>query len=226
MLCFSLCGCQSLPEGPSQAKGTVSDGELINGRKLAWSGVNHRYFSWFSYGVLNRAWVHDQVEEIVVEAYQFMAQKYPEKKFLLMECSRKHGGKMLPHRTHQNGTSIDFATPLIRKGLASHRHHWLGLLHYALQFDSTGKLKGRKKVQIDYEAMGQHILALERAARKRGMFIKKVIFKIDLKDDFFKSKAGKQVRKKKIYFAQKLSKTIDNLHDDHYHVDFGFLKKS
>ena len=60
-------------------------------------------------------------------------------------------------------------------------------------------------------------------AYKKNMYVKKVIFKINLKDDLFKTKSGRKLKRKKIYFARKLPKIIDNLHDDHYHVDFGFL---
>ena len=92
-----------------------------------------------------------------------------------------------------------------------------------MSFNSSGISNVNSNVSIDFEIMGEHILQLEKAARKRGMYIKKVIFKIDLKDEFFTSKNGKRVKQKGIYFAQALPKTIDNLHDEHYHVDFGFL---
>jgi penicillin-insensitive murein DD-endopeptidase len=92
-----------------------------------------------------------------------------------------------------------------------------------MSFDSDGNYNGKKGVKIDFETMGKHLLALEEAARKNGMFIKKVILKIDLKDNFFESEAGKKIKKKNIYFAQSLPKMVDNQHDEHYHVDFGFL---
>ena len=53
------------------------------------------------------------------------------------------------------------------------------------------------------------------------MFIKKVILKINLKDDLFQSAAGREIRRKGIPFAKSLSPTVDHMHDDHYHVDFG-----
>ena len=72
--------------------------------------------------------------------------------------------------------------------------------------------------------MGKHILALEKAANKHNMFIKKVLLKINLKDDFFKTKSGKKVNSKGIYFAKYLPKLIDDAHDDHYHIDFAFKR--
>lgn len=221
-----LFSCSPLPKGSgkSTAKGSVGKGELINGRRFPYKGNNYRYFSPVSFAFFNRAWVHEKVLKITLEAYAALEKTHPDRQFLLMECSKKHGGRMRPHRTHQNGTSIDFGTPLMKKGKPHHNDRHRGLMHYAMRFDEHGVLKRNKNIRIDFETMGEHLLALEKAARKEGMYIKKVIFKIDLKDDFFKSKAGRKVKKKGIYFAKKLPKNVDNVHDDHYHVDFAFLK--
>lgn len=55
------------------------------------------------------------------------------------------------------------------------------------------------------------------------MYVKKVILKINLKDEFYHTLSGKKVKKKGIYLVMALPKLIDDLHDDHYHVDFGWL---
>ena len=220
---FSDCSQKIKGEGDSISQGKVNDGELINGRKFPFSGENYKYFSRISFAVLNRAWVHQKVLQTTLDAYQLCKKSCPDRKFLLMECSHKNGGKMWPHRTHQNGTSIDFGTPLLKNNKIYTLDHHYGIGHYTMSFDSTGVSKMNKKIKIDFETMGKHILALDQSAKKNGMYIKKVIFKIDLKDDFFKSKSGMLVKAKKIYFAQVLPKLIDNQHDEHYHVDFGFL---
>ncbi len=209
--------------GTSKSIGTVSNGKLQNGRRFPFRGENYRYFSRMSYAFFNRAWVHNQVLDICLEAYSEMNKLKPEQDFLLMESSNKNGGKMWPHRTHQNGTSIDFGTPLLKNGHPYYMHHHFGIWHYSMSFNSKGISNANSNVSIDFETMGEHILQLEKAARKRGLYIKKVIFKIDLKDEFFACHSGKRVKKKGIYFARALPTTIDNLHDDHYHIDFGFL---
>lgn len=209
--------------GKSKSTGTVSNGGLVNGRRFPFRGENYRYFSRMSYAFFNRAWVHSKVLDISLEAYNEMEKLKPTQNFLLMECSHKKGGRMWPHRTHQNGTSIDFGTPLLKNAQPYYLHHHFGIWHYAMSFNSNGISNTNSNVSIDFETMGEHILQLEKAARKRGMYIKKVIFKIDLKDEFFACKNGKLVKQKGIYFAQALPNTIDKLHDEHYHVDFGFL---
>jgi len=42
---------------------------------------------------------------------------------------------------------------------------------------------------------------------------------------YFEFGFRKKLQKSGIYFAQSLPKSIDDLHDDHYHIDFEFLKK-
>ena len=140
-----------------------------------------------------------------------------------MECSKRKGSKMWPHRTHQNGTSIDFGVPLTKNGRPYHFDQHFGIFHYLMAFNENGRNKLRKKVTIDFETLAQHILELDKQARKRGLYVKKVILKINLKDDLFQTESGKLLKQKGIYFAQALPKTIDNVHDDHYHVDFGWL---
>lgn len=220
-----IFSCSSSPKGSgiSKSKGEVNNGSLENGRRFPKKGKNFKYFSSLSFACFNRAWVHSEVLDITLEAYEEMYEQFPDKKFLLMECSKKEGGKMWPHRTHQNGTSIDFGVPLVKKGKPYHFNHHYGIFHYLMSFDEQGNYSLNKNVSIDFETMGKHILALEKAAKKRKMYIKKVILKINLKDDFYKTESGKLVKSKGIYFAKVLPKTIDNLHDDHYHIDFGFL---
>ena len=222
----AIYGCSTMPKGKGKSisEGKVNNGSLINGRKLPYKGENYKYFSPLSYSLLNRAWVHAKVLDISLQSYKICEQKFPERKFLIMECSERNGGKMFPHRTHQNGTSIDFGTPLLKNGKTYHFHHHFGISHYLMKFDKKGISKLNKQVNIDFETMAKHLLILEKTARKNGMYIKKVIFKIDLKDDLFKTRSGKKLKRSGIYFARKLPKLIDEVHDDHYHVDFGFLK--
>lgn len=226
IILLSVCSCASSPlnQEVSVSTGTVRKGSLSNGSRFPRKGPNYKYFSGFSYLLFNRAWVHSSVYDITLEAYKECEKTCPNTKFLLMECSKKNGGRIWPHRTHQNGTSIDFGTPLIKNGKVFKRDHRYGVFHYTMKFDKNGALKRNENIKIDFETMAKHILALEKAANKRNMYIKKVILKIDLKDDFFKTKSGKIVKRKKIYFAKVLPEMVDNVHDDHYHVDFAFKK--
>jgi penicillin-insensitive murein endopeptidase len=210
-------------KGTSKSIGPVHNGKIQNSYLLPYSGKNYKFFSPFSYYILGRAYVHSTVYSTVLDGYKICESKCDGITFRVMECSSKKGGNMFPHRTHQNGKSLDFMTPLIKMGKQHKFFDRIGIFRYALNFDKDGELNLNKKVSIDYETMAQHILAMEEAARKNGMYIKKVIFKINLKDNLFATTSGKQLQRSGIYFAQSLPKSIDNLHDDHYHIDFGFL---
>ncbi|MEM9528742.1 MAG: hypothetical protein AAGA31_19165 [Bacteroidota bacterium] len=205
-------------QGRSSVVGSPGKGQLENAWLLPYSGDNFRFFSPLSYFILDRAYVDHRVYAAVVGAYASLEDTRPGQQWRIMECSRKRGGRMWPHRTHQSGMSVDFMVPKTKKG---RQHRWLdriGVWHYALSFDDAGNWN--ELIQIDFEAMGQHLLALDDAARANGISIKKVILKIDLKDEFYATPSGREVRRRGIYLAKSLPKLIDDLHDDHYHVDF------
>ena len=211
-------------EGVSKSVGPVNAGQIENAYLLPYKGNNFKYFSPFSYYILGRAYVHSSVYKTTIDGFKECEIECADFQFRVMECSKKKGGKMFPHRTHQNGTSMDFMTPLIKKGKQHQFYDRVGVFRYTLNFDEDGVLNLNKKVSIDYETMAKHILAMEKAARNNGLRIKKVIFKINLKDNLFASTSGKKLKESGIYFAQSLPRSIDDLHDDHYHIDFEFIR--
>ena len=130
-----------------------------------------------------------------------------------METGHKSGGRFLPHRTHRNGMSVDFMTPMLKNGKPYQSHHIFNLWGYGWEFDDTGK-KG--KVSIDYETMARHIMAVYETAPKHGLRIKKVIFDPVLQPYLFQTETGKKL-KGKFYFTRH---RVSFRHDDHYHIDF------
>ncbi len=207
-------------KGSSKSLGTVSNGKLVNAYKVDWKGENYKFFSVFDYYVLGRCYVHSDIYNILNESYQKLETVYPEYTFRVMECSKKKGGRPFPHRTHQNGTSVDFMTPLLKSGTQKTFYDHIGIWRYAMNFNSKGQYRVNKKVEIDFDKCAKHILELETAARKHGYKIKKVILETNLKDEIFKSKYGTELKASGIYFVRNLPPTINALHDDHYHIDF------
>lgn len=137
-----------------------------------------------------------------------------------MEFSNKEGGKMFPHRTHQNGLSVDYMMPLKKDGVPNYELDKKGASHYLMDFDTEGRYVEDTDVSIDFNMAARHILELDKQARKKGMKIHKVIFNTDLKDELYESEYGKKLKFSGIYITRNLSKLINDLHDDHYHVDF------
>lgn len=211
-------------EGNSKAIGSPGNGKLENPHLMPYSGENFRYFSPLSYYILDDAYLHSRVQTTLLTAYQECEKTCADTKFRVMECANKDGGKMWLHRTHQNGLSVDFMVPKKQGAKQSKMLDWLGLWHYLLEFTDEGKSKLNQNIKIDFETMGKHILALDRAARKNGLKINKVILKIELKDDFYATESGKKVKQKGIYFARSLSDIVNKVHDDHYHIDFEIVQ--
>lgn len=211
-------------QGESQAVGDYGQGRLVNGYLLPRRGPNFRCYSWLSYYVLGRAYVHSRVYHTVLDAYQEMARRYPQRQFVYMETGRKHGGRPWPHRTHQTGLSVDFMSPLRTAGGAPKHYEALGISRYLLGFDAQGRCGLNRGVRIDFELLAAHLLVLDRTARRHDLRVSKVIFNTNLKDELYATESGKKLKAAGIYFAQQLTPTLNALHDDHYHVDFAPLK--
>lgn len=198
----------------------MRNGSLENGWLLPYNGRNFAYFSGLSYGVFNNAYTHSTTYRIILDAYKTCETTCPGVFFRLMETSDKHGGRLLIHRTHQNGTSADFMMPKKRAGKPCRWFDHLGYFHYLLDFDEKGRLYGCKSVEVDLESAARHILALDAAARKHGQRIKKVILRLELTDEFYATPSGQAVRERGIYLVQNMPYWTNRVHDDHYHVDF------
>ncbi len=207
----------------SISKGSVSEGSLINGKLFPFSGSNFHYFDTLSY-VNSRAYLNNKVKDAVLETYVDLKKEFPDRQFCIMECSNKNGGKIMPHRTHQNGLSIDFMVPLIKNQKPYYGLDTIGRKHYFLEFNKNGQYNFDTTVSIDFDLIAKHILLLSKQLNKRKLKISKVIFKIELKDKLFATPNGQLLKKSGIYFAQQLTPLINALHDDHYHIDFEEVK--
>lgn len=204
---------------PSKSLGTVSKGELVNGSIIPFYGKNFQYFSTESY-LGGRAFAHEKVINTLLLFYDELLANYPERFFYIMEMSNKQGGKIYPHRTHQNGLSVDLMLPKIKNGQPDYSLDSLGKDHYFLSFNERGEFSGDSSLMIDFELLAHQLLLLDSCAQKSGLKIAKVIIKLEYKDELFSTNFGDQLKNSSIYFAQKLEPLINDLHDDHVHVDF------
>ncbi|MBI1837547.1 MAG: hypothetical protein HYR91_09815 [Flavobacteriia bacterium] len=208
--------CSSLD---SKSIGTVSNGKLENGCYLPYSGVNFKYFAENSY-LMARCFVNCSLNVILLEAFKSLELEVPNRIFYLMEGSNEHGGKIAPHRTHQNGTSIDLMIPLIKNNEIYTGLDTLGVGHYLLSFTNKGEYSEDPNIQIDFETLALEILAIHEMALKNRWKISKIILKTELQPYLYQTKYGDKLRKSAIYFTQKLEPVINELHDDHIHIDF------
>jgi penicillin-insensitive murein endopeptidase len=211
----------ALDDTASESIGTVSNGKLKHGKLVPYKGRNFMYFDRESY-LEGRAFLNNLALNAVVGMYDSLLKVLPQRYFHIMECSNEHGGELFPHRTHQNGLSIDFMMPLQKEGKPYYGLDTIGIEHYALQFDDDGRYTKDTSISIDFNLVARQILLLNHFAQENGLAVFKVIIKIELKEELFATEYGKLLKASDIYVVRGLSPLINSLHDDHFHIDLGF----
>ncbi|RDE22496.1 replication initiation protein [Motiliproteus coralliicola] len=194
--------------------GTTSNGRLEHGVELPAEGKNYVGYSSVA-RLMGRTYVHSEVREIILSAYKALETEQPDKVYKYAETGFKTGGRFKPHKTHQNGLSVDFMTPVMASnGKSVHLPtHPLNKLGYNIEFDQSGQYE---YLSIDYVALAAHIVALHKSAKGRGYDLWRVIFDPKLQPNLLETKYGSYL-KQNIQFSRKRSWVR---HDEHYHVDF------
>lgn len=198
----------------STCYGTTSKGKLENGCKLSSEGDN--FVSYSSLGnMLGRTYVHCKVADVIKTSYKSLNEQYPKKVFMYGETGWSSGGSFKPHKTHQNGLSVDFMVPVVDKSgksvpLPTNAFNKYG---YGIEFDDKGRYG---ELTIDYEAITAHLLAIKKAADAEKIKIWRVIFAPELQPFLKKTKSWPAINGQ-IQFSKKRSWVR---HDEHYHIDF------
>ncbi len=205
----------------SVSVGTVSQGRLKHGKLIPFFGPNFQYFDRDSY-LAGRAFLNGALKNTLLDSYDSLFQVFPARLFRIMECSNEEGGELFPHRTHQNGMSVDLMMPLIQNNEPYYGLDDLGAEHYGLSFDDQGRYDKDERITIDFNLVALELLIIDYFAKRNGIRLSKVIIKIELKDELFATPFGQVLKGQKIYVVQGLSPIINELHDDHFHLDFEF----
>lgn len=200
--------------------GSTHDGKLENGVSLPVKGPNFISYSRIA-SAAGRTHVHSEVKEIILAAYSELESEQPNKRYKYAETGYKKGGLFKPHKTHQNGLSVDFMTPVIdTEGNSVHLPtNPFNKFGYNIEFDSDNQFDGLK---IDYEAMAAHIVALHKQAKQRNHDLWRVIFDPQLQPFLYETTYADYL-KENILFSKKRSWVR---HDEHYHVDFSIPCKT
>ncbi len=198
----------------STCYGTTANGRLEHGVQLPAAGENFVGYSGLA-ATLGRTYLHSTVRSIVLDAYIELQEKAPGKRFKYAETGFAKGGPFKPHKTHQNGLSIDFMVPVINaKGESVHLPtHPFNKFGYNIEFDTKGEYEA---LHIDYEAMAAHLVALHRAAEQHKVKVWRVIFDPAMQSYLLKTSHANYL-KQHVNFSKKRSWVR---HDEHYHVDF------
>jgi penicillin-insensitive murein DD-endopeptidase len=169
---------------------------------------------------LGRTYVHSKVAATIADAYAALAKSTPDKKYVYGESGWSSGGRIKPHRTHQNGLAVDFFVPVLDEAgrsvvLPTGMTNKFG---YGIEFDGHARYEG---LVIDFEAIADHLYALHNAARDNGIGIQRVIFEKAYIPRLYATKRGAFV-KSSVPFMQGEPWIR---HDEHYHVDFAISCK-
>lgn len=197
----------------STCYGTPENGRLEEGVALPASGRNFQAYSMAGW-MLGRTFVHADVQAALLDAWRTLETAAPGIVFVYGETGWPRGGRIRPHKTHRNGTSVDLMVPVLRNDAPSTiPANALNKFGYDLQFDDDGRLGD---LRIDFEAIAEHLFQLHAAAKQRGIGIRRVIFEVPLQRHLWKTKRGAWLRAN-VAFSTRPAWVR---HDEHYHVDF------
>jgi penicillin-insensitive murein DD-endopeptidase len=189
--------------------GTPARGRLEGGVVLPVAGPNFEAYSRLG-AALNRTFVHPAVRDTVVAAYARVAAQDASRRFIYGETGARDGGPFPPHRTHQNGLSVDFMVPLMDAKGGSRPlptpPPWFG---YKQTVTPQGRLGA---LRVDFKAMALHLGALRAEASARGLTLRRVIF-----DPTLRRRLQAQQDVSGLRFSRRPAWVR---HDEHYHVDF------
>jgi penicillin-insensitive murein DD-endopeptidase len=198
----------------SQCFGTTSNGRIESSVALPSSGPNFSPYSSLAVSA-GRTHVHARVAEIVTTAYAELAQRTPDVRYVYGETGWPSGGRFRPHRSHQNGLSVDFFVP-VRNGhgqsvpVPTNMGERFG---YDIEFDAEGRWG---EYRIDFAALAEHLYQLHRASAARGVGIAQVIFDRPYLPRLFATRRGAWLQQHLNFMKGKPWVR----HDEHYHLDF------
>jgi penicillin-insensitive murein endopeptidase len=204
----------------SQCYDTVSNGRIEGSVRLPLSGANFSAYSVLA-ATAGRTHVHSKVAAILEASYKVLATSHPNTRYVYGETGWPSGGRFRPHRTHQNGLSVDFFVPVKdSKGrsvpLPTNLSDKLG---YELEFNREARYG---EFSIDFEALAEHLYQLDIAAKAAGSRLALVIFDRQYLSRLFSTSRGAYLKENLPFMKGKPWVR----HDEHYHVDFAIPCKS
>lgn len=155
------------------------------------------------------------VAQVIVAAYAALAVAEPGKTYVYGETGWPSGGRFRPHRTHQNGVSVDFFVPVVNAAgqsvpLPTELTQRLG---YDIEFDANARYG---QYRIDFVALGEHLHQLKQAAKARGVGISLVIPEPRFLPFLRATPRGASLSASLPFMKGQAWVR----HDEHYHVDF------
>jgi penicillin-insensitive murein endopeptidase len=198
----------------SQCYGSPGQGRLAHGVQLPLRGDNFSAYSTVAVAA-GRTYMHSISANIVIDAYARLASALPLARFVYGETGLQSGGPIEPHRTHQNGLSIDFFVPVRDASgkaalLPTQMQSRFG---YDIEFDAKGQYQ---QYRIDFSALAEHLYQLHSSAKQHRAGIERVIIDTAFLPQLFAAPRGPWLKANLPFMMEKPWVR----HDEHYHVDF------
>lgn len=209
----SLAMCAASAAASSTCHGSVSKGSIEDSVQLPTEGANFSAYSALG-AAMGRNYVHSEVALMMLDAYARLERAAPGALYVYGETGFAHGGRIRPHRTHNNGLSVDFFVPVRDQAgqparLPTPATQRFG---YGIEFDKDARYG---EYSIDFAAMAEHLYQLDQAARARGHGIAMVIFDTAYLPRLFDTPRGPALKQLNFMKGKPWVR-----HDEHYHVDF------
>lgn len=165
--------------------------------------------------LLGRQYAHSRVHGALVAAFASLHTATPDRTFVLGETGLKAGGRFPPHRTHQNGLSVDIFMPVRdpkSRRVLMPTAPW-NKFGYSLEFDRDGRGEG---LTIDFDSVADLLLEVHRQAGLHGLAVDRIIVAPEYVD---------RVLSAKVVGIRQLEKLFMRTpawvrHDEHLHIDF------
>ena len=202
----------------SVSVGTPANGSLKNGVSFAASGRG--FVTYSSLGNLTgRQYVHSRVHAALVDAFAALHAAAPDRTFVLGETGLKTGGQFRPHRTHQNGLSVDVFMPV--RDASSRRvlmptAPW-NKFGYALEFDRSGRAED---LVIDFDSLGDLLVEADAQARRHGLALDRIIVAPEYVDRVLAARTAGAHRLAPLFMRTPAWVR----HDEHLHMDFRVVR--
>lgn len=209
-----LAACVGAAAAPaSRCHGQVGQGSIEDSVQLPTAGANYAAYSSVA-AAMGRTYVHSEVADIMLDAYRALEASAPGVPYVYGETGFARGGRFQPHRTHQNGLSVDFFVP-VRDGQGRPARLPTAALPrfgYDIEFDRNGRYG---EYRIDFAAMAEHLYQLDQAAQVRGRSLALVIVDPAYLPMLRATPRGKALARLNFMQGKPWVR-----HDEHYHVDF------
>jgi penicillin-insensitive murein endopeptidase len=198
----------------SACHGRTASGRIERSVALPVQGANFSAYSALA-APAGRTYVHSTVARIVAQAYASLAASRPATRYVYGETGLKNGGPFKPHKTHQNGTSVDFFVPVLdaegKSALLPSTP--LNRYGYDIEFDAQARYGDYR---IDFPAMAEHLYQLRQAALAEKTDLALVIFDPRYMPQLLATPRGPYLQQ----HLRFMKSTPWVRHDEHYHVDF------